>query len=91
MCQMPNVLVDPGLGEIICWLGGGEETGKKTQVSFFSDVEMYCHWLLLGSSKPVMKKMFSLAGEHFFFGFLPFLGSLPRHMELPRLEVESEL
>jgi len=27
----------------------------------------------------------------FFFVFLPFLGPLPRHMEIPRLGVESEL
>ena len=27
----------------------------------------------------------------FFLVFLPFLGLLPRHMEVPRLEVESEL
>ena len=27
----------------------------------------------------------------FFFVFLPFLGPLPRHMEVPRLGVESEL
>ena len=27
----------------------------------------------------------------FFFGFLPFLGLLPQHMEVPRLEVKSEL
>ena len=26
-----------------------------------------------------------------FFVFLPFLGPLPRHMEVPRLEVQSEL
>ena len=26
-----------------------------------------------------------------FFAFLPFLGSHPRHMEVPRLEVELEL
>ena len=26
-----------------------------------------------------------------FFVFLPFLGPLPRHMEVPRLGVESEL
>ena len=27
----------------------------------------------------------------FFFVFLPFLGPLPRHMEVPRLGVQSEL
>ena len=27
----------------------------------------------------------------FFFVFLPFLGPLPQHMEVPRLGVESEL
>ena len=27
----------------------------------------------------------------FFFVFLPFLGPLPQHMEVPKLEVESEL
>ena len=27
----------------------------------------------------------------FFFVFLPFLGPLPRHMEVPRLGVELEL
>ena len=27
----------------------------------------------------------------FVFGFLPFLGPLPRHMQVPRLGVESEL
>ena len=27
----------------------------------------------------------------FFFVFLPFLGPLPRHVEVPRLGVESEL
>lgn len=58
MCQMPVALVDPGLGVIICWLGWGEWAGKKVQFSFFSDVQMYCHWLLLGSSKPVMEKCF---------------------------------
>ena len=45
------------LGSDICWLGWGG-AGKKIQVSFLSDVEMYCHWLLLGSSKPVRKKCF---------------------------------
>ena len=29
--------------------------------------------------------------KFFFFVFLPFLGPLPRHMEVPRLGVESEL
>jgi len=29
--------------------------------------------------------------KKFFFVFLPFLGLLPRHMEVPRLGVESEL
>ena len=29
--------------------------------------------------------------EHLFFFFLLFLGPLPRHMEVPRLGVESEL
>ena len=28
---------------------------------------------------------------NFFFGLLPFLGPLPRHVEVPRLGVESEL
>lgn len=56
----PNAeaLVDPILGEIIYWLGWREGAGKKIQVSFFSDVEMYCHWLLGGNSQPVMKKCF---------------------------------
>ena len=34
---------------------------------------------------------FSFLSFFFFFGFLPFLGLFPRHMEVPRLGVESEL
>ena len=34
---------------------------------------------------------FSLSFFFFFFVFLPFLGQLPWHMEVPRLGVESEL
>ena len=30
-------------------------------------------------------------GVIYIFVFLPFLGPLPRHMEVPRLEVKSEL
>ena len=64
--QMPEALVDPGLGVIICWLEGGEGAEKSVQFSFFSDVQMYCHWLLLCSSKPVMNKCFHWQGNTFY-------------------------
>lgn len=57
---VPNAcsFVDPGLGVIIGWLRWGKGPGRKVQFSFFSDMQMCCHWLLLGSSKPVMEKRF---------------------------------
>ena len=45
-----------------------------------------------------MKELFEIKGFFIFvclfvclFVFLPFLGLLPRHMEVPRLGVQSEL
>ena len=56
--------------------------------------------LLLSGSEMVLRltwDAFEQASSNFltflflFFVFLPFLGPLPRHMEVPRLGVESEL
>jgi hypothetical protein len=62
VCQMPAAVVHRVLGVLVCWLMG--KTGeKKVRFSFFSDVWMYCHWLSLGSLKPVMETCFRWQGN----------------------------
>ena len=51
--------------------------GNSRRCYFFSLLNfLYYRWFIL---------------FYFFFVFLPFLGPLPQHMEIPRLGVESEL
>ena len=45
-----------------------------------------CHAMVFTTSKYLLFKI-KVNLNFFFFGFLPFLGPLPQHMEIPRLEV----
>ena len=49
------------------------------------------HWHVAVCGRRGVLEVNDLPLPFFFFVFLPFLGPLPWHMEVPRLGVESEL
>ena len=63
---------------------------------FWNGLAMRSCCVALGTMSPVHSEIRTEnESEHlpyyFFFVFLPFLGPLPQHMEVPRLGVQSEL
>ena len=69
---------------LTCVLGSKGGDALSTMLSLYLG-----RILFVGSF--VLTYFFVCVGVCFFFVFLPFLGPLPEHMEVPRLGVQTEL
>ena len=71
----------------ILWTDLSRNSFRQTRFSYFVNTLHIDFAWLQGNALLVKESLFFF----FFFVFLPFLGLLPQHMEVPRLGVESEL